>query len=87
MNVAAEHDREDDQGGDGADIDQDLRHRQEFGLQQDEEAGDAEKGQDQPQGAAHQVLRQHDHQGRAQGDDGEDREQRLLRIPSPLRAR
>ncbi len=51
-----EHDREDDQHEDAADVDQDLGRREEVGLHDGEEGGDREEHDQEREGGADDVA-------------------------------
>ena len=76
--VTGEHDGEDDQDGDGADVDEHLRGRHQLGVQQDEDAGHAQEAAHHRQGAVDQVLEQTT--PTARGQDHQRTRGRLLGI-------
>ena len=58
------HDDEQEQHGDGADVDDDEDHRQELGAEQDEQPGGVEEGEDEEEHGVHGVLGHDDHHRR-----------------------
>ena len=73
-----EHDAEQEQHDDGADVDEHLGDGDELRGQQDELAGHAGEHDDQPQGGVHDVLGGDDADGADDHDGGDDVERDVL---------
>ena len=77
LKLSGQHDREENQDGDGADVDEHLCHRDKLRFQQQVEGANAKEAGDQPESGVNDVAHGHGHHRRADDECGHERETHL----------